>query len=167
MGGVLRFGEKRAFRRIIGRSADWGVQSSNWKWLRLLGPIADKFAWRTHGLGQAGGGRGTGLEPSPCNPAQWKATQRTASITALPRLAQWQPKPARGGHLALPNNQNTATVKSGLTRSYLMAPSAFVARPEGAPRSGETRCRRMAGRNAGANIGRATSLVARFIQIAG
>jgi hypothetical protein len=105
-----------------------------------------------------GGGRGTGLEPSPCNPAQWKATQRTASITALPRLAQWQPKPARGGHLALPNNQNTATVKSGLARSYLMALSAFVARPEGAPRSGETRCRRMAGRNAGANIGRATSL---------
>ena len=31
-----------------------GVQSSNWKWLRLLGLTANKFARRTHGLGQAG-----------------------------------------------------------------------------------------------------------------
>jgi hypothetical protein len=40
------------------------VRSSNEKSLLLLGSIADKFEQRIHGFGQAGGGRGTGIEPS-------------------------------------------------------------------------------------------------------
>jgi hypothetical protein len=31
-----------------------------------------------------GGGRGTGFEPSPRDPAQWNATPRASPITALP-----------------------------------------------------------------------------------
>src|SRR6266576_4271152 len=32
------------------------VQSSNWKWLRILGLIANQIAWRNPGFGQSGGG---------------------------------------------------------------------------------------------------------------
>jgi len=42
--------------------------------------IANKFARRIHGFGQAGGGRGTGLEPSPRRPAWGKVSQRTPSL---------------------------------------------------------------------------------------
>jgi len=31
------------------------VQSSNWKWLRILGLIANQIAWRNPGFGQSGG----------------------------------------------------------------------------------------------------------------
>ncbi len=58
MRGVQRFGEKRAFRRIIGWSCRLGVQSSNEKWLWILGLIAREIARRTHDLEQAGGGIG-------------------------------------------------------------------------------------------------------------
>ena len=54
-----------------------GVRSSNEKTLLLLGLTANKFTRRIHGFGQAGGGRGTGVEPSPRKPAQWKVVQRT------------------------------------------------------------------------------------------
>src|SRR6266436_7071657 len=33
------------------------VQSSNWKWLRILGLIANQIAWRNPGFGQSGGER--------------------------------------------------------------------------------------------------------------
>src|ERR1019366_4821211 len=82
MGGVQRFGEKRAFRRIIRPLCRSKVQNSNWKWLRLLGSIANEVAWRTHDLGQAGGGRGTGVEPSPRTPTQCIVTQRRVAATA-------------------------------------------------------------------------------------
>ena len=45
------------------------VGSSNEKSLLPLGLIANKFGQRIHGSSQAGGGRGTGVEPSPSNPA--------------------------------------------------------------------------------------------------
>ena len=34
----------------------------------LQGSIANKFTRRIHGFGRAGGGRGTGVEPSPGSP---------------------------------------------------------------------------------------------------
>jgi hypothetical protein len=68
IGGVQSSGEKRAFRRIISRPCRSAVRSSDEKSLLLLGLIANKFERRTHGLGQAGGGRGTGIEPSPRRP---------------------------------------------------------------------------------------------------
>jgi hypothetical protein len=49
---------KRALRRVIGAFCRLGVQSPNWKWLQLLGLIANKFARRTNGLGQGGGESG-------------------------------------------------------------------------------------------------------------
>jgi hypothetical protein len=39
------------------------------KSLLLLSLIANEFARRIHGLGQSGGGRGTGIEPSPGTPS--------------------------------------------------------------------------------------------------
>jgi hypothetical protein len=45
-----------------------GVRSSNEKSLWLLGLFAHKFTRRIHTFGQAGGGRGTGIEPSPRAP---------------------------------------------------------------------------------------------------
>src|SRR5712672_3416620 len=39
MGGVQRFGEKRAFRRKIGRLCQSAVQSSDWECLRLLDSV--------------------------------------------------------------------------------------------------------------------------------
>jgi hypothetical protein len=55
--GVQRFGEKWAFWRIMNRLCRLGVPSAHEKSLLLLGLIADKFAQRIHGFGQAGGGR--------------------------------------------------------------------------------------------------------------
>jgi hypothetical protein len=68
IGGVQSFGEKRVFRRIISRLCRSGVRSSNEKSPLLLGLIANKFTRRAHGFGQAGGGRGTGIQPSPRSP---------------------------------------------------------------------------------------------------
>jgi hypothetical protein len=65
MDGVQSFGEKRAFRRTIGWLCRSGVRSSNDKSLLLLGLFAREFTRRIPGLGQAGGGRGTGFKPSP------------------------------------------------------------------------------------------------------
>ena len=45
------------------------VRSSIEKSLLLLGLIANKFTRRIHGFGPAGGGRGTGVEPSPGTPS--------------------------------------------------------------------------------------------------
>jgi hypothetical protein len=47
-----------------------GVQSSNEKLLLLLGLNAHKLMRRICGFGQGGGGRGTGIEPSPRSPKQ-------------------------------------------------------------------------------------------------
>jgi hypothetical protein len=80
---VQSFGDKWAFRRIMSAPCRLEVRSSNEKSLLLLGLIANKFARRIHGFGQAGGGRGTGFEPSPRGPAWRKVTQRTPPISAL------------------------------------------------------------------------------------
>jgi hypothetical protein len=61
------------------------VGNLNQKSLVIVGSIANILAQRTGGCGEAGGGRGTGVEPSPSGRAWWKATQRTAPVTALPR----------------------------------------------------------------------------------
>jgi hypothetical protein len=66
--GVQSFGEKWAFRRIMSGLCRLGVRSSNEKSLRLLGLIANKFTRRIRGFDQGGGGRGTGIEPSPRSP---------------------------------------------------------------------------------------------------
>ena len=58
IGEVQSLGEKRAFRRIIGRLRRSGVQSSNEKSLLLLGLIANEFARRIHGRGRSGGAKG-------------------------------------------------------------------------------------------------------------
>src|SRR6266852_5754599 len=68
IGGVQSFGEKRAFRRIISRLWRLGVQSSNEKSLLPLGLTANEFTRRIRCFGQTGGGRGTGIEPSPRSP---------------------------------------------------------------------------------------------------
>jgi len=86
--GVQRFGEKWAFRRIMGAPCRVGVRSSNEKSLPLLGLIAHKLTQRIHGFGQGGGGRGTGIEPSPRSLAQWNVTQRTVPVTPCRGLGQ-------------------------------------------------------------------------------
>src|ERR1700676_5028255 len=58
MAEVQSFGEKRAFRRTIGRLCRSGVRNSNEKSLLLLGLIAREFTWRIYGLGQSGGESG-------------------------------------------------------------------------------------------------------------
>jgi hypothetical protein len=63
--GVQSFGEKWAFRRIMSAPCRAGVRSSNEKSLPLLGLISPKLTRRVRGFGQDGGGRGTGIEPSP------------------------------------------------------------------------------------------------------
>jgi hypothetical protein len=65
-----------------------GVRSSNEKSLRLLGLIAHKFTRRIRTFGQAGGGRGTGIEPSPRSLAQWNVTKRTVPVTPCRGLGQ-------------------------------------------------------------------------------
>jgi len=61
-----------------------------------IGPIADNLAQRISGCGQAGGGRGTGVEPSPRSPAYsnelWRAwyLARARAKAALGRRAHWQ-----------------------------------------------------------------------------
>jgi hypothetical protein len=58
MDGVQSFGEKRAFRRTIGRLYQSGVRGSNEKSLLLLGLFAREFTRRIRGPGQAGGAKG-------------------------------------------------------------------------------------------------------------
>jgi hypothetical protein len=72
--GVQSFGDKWAFRRIMSAPCREGVQSSNEKSLQLLGLIAHKLSRRICGFGQGGGGRGTGIEPSPRHPVRWEGS---------------------------------------------------------------------------------------------
>jgi hypothetical protein len=65
MDGVQSFREKRPFRRTIGRLCRSEIRSSNEKSVLLPGLFAREFTRRIRRLGQAGGGRGTGFEPSP------------------------------------------------------------------------------------------------------
>jgi hypothetical protein len=53
--GVQSFGDKWAFRRILGAPCREGVRSSNEKSLLIRGSIADIFAQRTGGSSEAGG----------------------------------------------------------------------------------------------------------------
>lgn len=55
--------------RRVGRFCPSAVHSSNEKSLLLQGLIAREFIQRIRGLGQSGGGRGTGIEPSPGTPS--------------------------------------------------------------------------------------------------
>ena len=55
---VQSFGEKRAFRRTMGRRCRSEVRSSNEKSLLLLGLVARDFTQRIHTLGQSGGESG-------------------------------------------------------------------------------------------------------------
>jgi hypothetical protein len=66
------------YRRIMSAPCRVGVRSSNEKSLPLLGLIARKITRRIRGFGQGGGGRGTGIEPSPRSPTWWKVIQRKA-----------------------------------------------------------------------------------------
>jgi hypothetical protein len=77
MDGVQRFGKKWAFRRKIGLSRRSAVQSSNWKWLRILGFFANEIPRRKQCVGRSGGGRGTGVEPSPRRPEYSSELWRT------------------------------------------------------------------------------------------
>ncbi len=81
--GVQSSGEKWAIRRIMRRLCRSGVRSSDEKSLLLEGLIANKFTRRINGFGQAGGGRGTGIEPSPRTPTWRKVIQRTAAPGGL------------------------------------------------------------------------------------
>jgi len=56
--GVQRFGEKRAFRRIISRLCRSRLRRTTKKSLQILGLFANKFTRRTHGFSEAGGARG-------------------------------------------------------------------------------------------------------------
>jgi hypothetical protein len=49
----------------IGRSCRSAIHCPNGKWLRILGLIAQEIARRKHCTDRFGGGRGTGIEPSP------------------------------------------------------------------------------------------------------
>jgi hypothetical protein len=90
-----------------------GVRSSNEKSLPLLGLIAHKLTRRICGFGQAGGGRGTGIEPSPRRPTWRKVTQRSALVTLLAGVRQRRSASrASGGpkHLYRPESRD---VQSG------------------------------------------------------
>jgi hypothetical protein len=50
------------------------VRSPNEKSLLPIGLIASKFGQRMHAFSQAGGGRGTGIEPSPRHPVRWEGS---------------------------------------------------------------------------------------------
>jgi hypothetical protein len=58
MDGVQSFGEKRVFRRTIGRLCRSGVRSLKDKSPLLLGLSVREFTQRIRGLGQSGGARG-------------------------------------------------------------------------------------------------------------
>lgn len=67
-----------------------GVRSSNEKSLPLLGLIAYKLVRRTCGFGQAGGGRGARIEPSPRNQEYCMGLQRSSGGVVEAKLdATW------------------------------------------------------------------------------
>jgi hypothetical protein len=67
--GVERSGENRAIRRRMGGLCSLEVRNPNQKSQLILGSIANIFPQRTGGCSEAGGGRGTGIEPSPGTPS--------------------------------------------------------------------------------------------------
>jgi hypothetical protein len=75
-----------------------GVRSSGLKSPLLLGLIANKFRRRIQSFGQAGGGRGTGVEPSPRTPAcpQSEAVLRPLNGRSSAALAPAASDPERG-----------------------------------------------------------------------
>jgi len=94
--GVQSFGEKRAFRRTIGRLCRSGVRSSNEKSLLLLGQIAAEFTRRIPRLGQAGGAReirtrGMGPSSKRCRSSLLKMPPRGDSV-AIPENKKAAPK---------------------------------------------------------------------------
>jgi len=104
IGEVQSLGEKRAFRRIIGRLRRSGVQTSNEKPLLLWGLIANKFARRIHGFGQAGGGRATGIQPSPGRSGYFGALQRQFVLAKAPKADSLLNAPVNGAIFA-PDDQ--------------------------------------------------------------
>ena len=66
---VQSSGEKRAIWRKMGGPCRVEVRNPNQKSLLKLGLISNILARRIEGCGEAGGGRGTGVEPSPRKPA--------------------------------------------------------------------------------------------------
>jgi hypothetical protein len=66
---VLSSGENCAIRRRMGGLCRLEVRDSNQKSRPILGLVANILAQRTGGRGEAGGGRGTGIEPSSGSPA--------------------------------------------------------------------------------------------------
>ena len=65
MDGVQSFGEKRAFRRTIGRLSRPGVRTSNEKPLLLLGLIAREFTGEHTALGNLAEGEELGSNLLP------------------------------------------------------------------------------------------------------
>jgi hypothetical protein len=51
-----------------------------------MGLIAREITRRMHGFGQAGGGRGTGFEPSPRDQTSWKVIERKAGRLGWQRI---------------------------------------------------------------------------------
>jgi hypothetical protein len=66
---VRRFGEKCRLRAQNAATRQSPVQSPFSKSLRLLGDFRPFHRWRNWVAGVSGGGRGTGVEPSPRSPA--------------------------------------------------------------------------------------------------
>jgi hypothetical protein len=75
--GVQSSGENWAIRRRMVGLCRLEIRNSNRKSLLILGLIANILAQRTGGCSEAGGGRGTGIEPSPLIPEQSRGPRRT------------------------------------------------------------------------------------------
>jgi hypothetical protein len=88
MDGVQSFGEKRAFGEQIGWLCLSAVQSSNEKSLLSQGLFAREFIQRIRGLGQSGGGRGTGIEPSLRSHVT-ESNQRKRLVKARTGMLAW------------------------------------------------------------------------------
>jgi hypothetical protein len=106
---VQSFGEKWAFRRRMSRLCRLEVRSSNEKSLLLLGLIANKFAQRIQGCGQAGGAGGirTGGTKLSAQAPQVTNTHGRAECTYL----------ARGDSVAILNKQKAALTSGPLLLS--------------------------------------------------
>jgi hypothetical protein len=96
------------------------------KLVLLLGLIVNKCAQRIHGFGQAGGGRGTGVEPSPRAPSYPEGPGRTWFVSGGSGRP-WQPGPMDQAQVPRPGR-----ILAGHTDAA-SAPTLSLGRAAGTP----------------------------------
>ena len=116
-------------RRRMSRLCRFEVRNANEKTLLLLGLINDALGRRTTRFGQAGGGRATGIQPSPRGPVYprvFRGRGRHRYCSAQP--SPIRPEPSRNGPRPYQVGSliRTAGTNPSQTRQALQSPSALL-----------------------------------------